>query len=196
MGPVRGCGKKKTGWEAEVQENLDITLQSDQCRTTAQWLSSWDTWPPTACPELPAHLAECPDLCQDSRATAGPPTSPQLPVVPRRGRLPHKAQRWPFTHGGAGKCCSPRCSGEVLVYNIKTSLTRTFLWTKAFTLETPSVFFPIIMITEHVIPLLLFFFAFIWSVIKELFSLLPWPLCPSQPWPSLGNTHRHTWPLL
>lgn len=92
---------------------------------------------------------------------AGPLTSPWLPAVPRKEKLHHEAQGCPLAHGGGGKHCSPNRSGDVLVYNIKTSLTFTFLWTKAFTLETPSVFLPIIMITEHVIPFLLFFFAFI-----------------------------------
>lgn len=146
-------------------------------------------------PQAPTPPLGMPKPLLGPQGHARAPGLPQLPVVPRKGKLCHEAQGWPLARGGAGKQCSPGRSSEILVYNIKTSLTLTFLWTKAFTLETPSVFFPIILITEHVIPLLLFF-AFIWSVIKKLFSLLPWLLCPSQPWPSLGNTHRHTWPLL
>jgi len=37
-----GTGERvweKTDWEAEVQEKLDVTLQSDQGRRLAQWIS-------------------------------------------------------------------------------------------------------------------------------------------------------------
>lgn len=188
---MRGVGKK-TGWEVEVQEKLDVTLQSDQRRRPAQWLSPWDAWPPTACPELPAHLAGCPDLCWHPRAMAGPPASPWLPAVPKKGKLHHEAQSWPLAHGGAGKRCSPGHSGEVLVYNIKTSLTLTFLWTKAFTLETPSVFLPIIMITEHVIPLLLFFLPSFDLSSRSCFLCSPGHCAPPSPghlWETHTGTH-------
>lgn len=77
----------------------------------------------------------------------------------------------------------------VLVYNIKPSLMLTFLWTKAFTLETPSVFLPIIMITEHVIPFLLFFFFL--HLICHQGAVFFAPLA-ALPLPALAISGKHT----
>lgn len=80
----------------------------------------------------------------------------------------------------------------VLVYSIKPSLMLTFLWTKAFTLETPSVFLPIIIITEHVIPFLLFFFPSFDLSAKSCFLCSPGHSAPPSPghlWETYTGTH-------
>lgn len=65
----------------------------------------------------------------------------------------------------------------------------TFLWTKAFTLETLSVFLPIIMITEHVIPLLLFFCL---HLICHQGAVFFAPLA-AVPLPALAISGKHTY---
>lgn len=95
-----------------------------------------------------------------------PPPALSLPFTPGLLRVPglRMVEEKCTTGTGVPICTWRRGWGRswgaqgVLVYSIKPSSARTFLWTKAFTLETPSVFLPIIMITEHVIPFLLFFF--------------------------------------
>lgn len=139
-------------------------------------------------PQAPTPPLGMPKPLLGPQGHARAPGLPRLPVVPRKGKLCHEAQGWPLAHGGAGKQCSPGRSGEILVYNIKTSLTLTFLWTKAFTLETPSVFLPIILITEHVIPLLLFFCL---HLICHQGAVFFAPLA-AVPLPALAISGKHT----
>lgn len=179
--------KKKAGWEAEVQEDLDVTLQSEQRGSQLSGsVHEMHGYPPPA--PSSQHSSW---LCQDSRAMAEPLASPWLPAVSRKEKLHQEAQGCPLAHGRRGKHCSPNCSGDVLVYNIKTSLTFTFLWTKAFTLETPSVFLPIIMITKHVIPFLLFFFFFCLHLICHQGAVFFAPLA-TVPLLVLAISGKHT----
>lgn len=120
-----------------------------------------------------------------------PLASPQVPqhCVPHEAGL---ATQDGTSLEGAGWRCSPRGLGEVLVCNIQTSLMLTFLWTKAFTLETLSVFLPIIMITEHVIPLLLFFLPSFDLSSRSCFLCSPGCCAPPSPgylWETHVCTH-------
>lgn len=112
---------------------------------------------------------------------------PTMAVHPR-------AHGWPpgmasILHEEVSWCCPPRHLGEVLVYNIQTFVMLTFLWTKAFTLETPSVFLPIITITEHVISLLLFF-GFHLICHQGAVFFVPLAVVP-LPSPAISGKHTH-----
>lgn len=147
---------------------------------------------------LPVRHMASHHLCQDPHLSCGvfrPLLGPQghgrvpgalwLPAVPSKRKWWHEVWTWSHVHGGVNQHCSPFHLGEVLVYNIKTPLMLTLLWTKAFTRETSSVFLPIIMITEHVIPLLffsLFFFlaSFDLSSQSVFFASLSVALLPAS----------------
>lgn len=147
-------------------------------------------WPPTTCPKSAPHLTGCSHLCQDPRVIWGPRPAQSVLWCPGgemlcicRGFHLHREERVRAALWG---------TQGVLVYNIKPSLTLTFLWTKAFTLETPSVFLPIIMITEHVIPFLLFFFPSFDLSPRSCFLCSPGhsaPPSPSHLWETHAGTH-------
>ena len=164
-------------WPGQEASSVDFSM-----RYTASHHLPQAPSPPNGVPRL------LPGPQGHGRALSLPPAA----CGAREGETAPWAQGCPLARGALGKCCYPRHLGEVLVYNIKTSLTLTFLWTKAFTLETSNVFLPIIMITEHVIPLLLFFLLSFDLSSRSCFLCSPGhcaPPSPSHLWETHAGTH-------